>query len=167
MRKPSLASLHHLGDAQTARVRRDHAVVVDDLLQLGEERPLRLHLLDDGLDDEIAVFDAAEVVLDVADGHQARVVLDEERGRSGLERLLESRGREAVARGSVCAALEVGRHDIHEKDRHPGVRQVSGDAAAHDACPDDRGPTDRFGHLTRIRSRTFHVWCWLLVRSAA
>jgi hypothetical protein len=51
------APLRHVGDAQAARVRGDDASAFRDPLELLEERALGLELLDDGLDDEIAVFE--------------------------------------------------------------------------------------------------------------
>ena len=52
------AALRHLRDAEAGRVRRDDAVLGHDLLELLEERLLGLDLLDDRLDDEVAVLRA-------------------------------------------------------------------------------------------------------------
>jgi hypothetical protein len=142
------APLEHLGDAEPGGVRRDDRVRGHDALQLREQRALRLDLLDDGLDDEVDVLQAIEVVLDVARRDELRVALVKERRRARLERLLEPSRGEAIARGA--AALlglgQVRRDDVEQQHFDAGVREVGGDAAAHDACADDGCASDGLVH---------------------
>jgi hypothetical protein len=67
------------------------------LLNLLEQLSLDVEILDDGLDDEIAVFQLRHVVIEVADRDEARARRGEERGGLGLLRGFESGARHAVA----------------------------------------------------------------------
>ena len=63
----SRAALHHLRDGQARGVRRDDGVRREQRLELLEQRALDVEILDDDLDDEVALGGVGEVVLDVAD----------------------------------------------------------------------------------------------------
>ena len=86
-----------LSDGDAARVRGDDRARPPELLHALEEPALDLKVLDDGLDDEVAVLYPRQVVVEVADGDERRGFGCEE-GR-GLRPLsgLKPRARDAVA----------------------------------------------------------------------
>ena len=161
--EPLAAALEHLGDAQAAGVGRDDRLAAEQLVELGEQRALDVEPLDDRLDDQIAVGDLREIVVEVAGGDERGVAHVAERGRLALLQLLEGAGGDGVLR-RLRAALgvgELGRHDVEEEHRDPGVGEVGGDAATHHAGAEDGDLADRFGH-ERFRGES---WSRMIGRS--
>ena len=85
-------------DGDAARVRRDYRAGPPVTLDLLEQLSFDVEVFDDGFDDEVAVFQLREVILEVADRDEARAPGREERGGPGLLRRFESGARDAVAR---------------------------------------------------------------------
>ena len=117
------------------RVGREHRVVGTDAVELGEEVLLRVEVLDDRLDDEVAFAQLAEVG-DGADPAEDRVAL------VGFElapvdllgqRLLEPPDHRVGGRLRPAP-----QHDLES-----GLRRDLGDARAHDPRTHDPDPLDR------------------------
>jgi hypothetical protein len=116
---------------------------------LGEEAPLDVQVLDDGLDDQVTLLEFAQVVLEVAGGDQAGHVGIEEGRRLGLQRLLDRLEGELVARLRVrlVFVVEVGGDDVEEVGPHACAGEVGGNAGAHHASAEDGGRLDSVGHI--------------------
>ena len=116
-------------DRQTAGIGGDDGAGLANLLDLAQQAALDLEIFDDGFDDPVDIGELVEIVLEVADGDQARERGLKESGGLGLDGGFQSGGGDAVARGAVG----VGRHDVEQIRRNTGVGQVCGDAGAHGA----------------------------------
>ena len=107
--------------------------VGSDRLELREQLLLGTRLLDDDLDDPVAVGEQAEMIRRVAGGDQCHAIGIHERRGLGLLRLLQSlAGRaRAVGRGGVIAA-----RNVEQDHGEAGGGGECGDAAPHHACTD-------------------------------
>src|SRR5690606_12769206 len=72
------AALQHVLDLEAGGVRGDDGARLDELLQLGEELLLGLELLDDDLDDPVALLYPREVLVDAAGLDELGVLLAHE-----------------------------------------------------------------------------------------
>lgn len=90
-------ALGYLPNRDAARVRRDDRAGLAKLLDALEEAPLDVEPLDDGLDDDVAVFEPRQVVVEVPHGDERGRALVEERRGLRLLRRLKPRARHAVA----------------------------------------------------------------------
>src|SRR6185369_8806491 len=99
--------------------------------------------LDDRLDDPVDVFQLIEIVFDIARRDQLRRSPRHQRGGIGLLQLLNG------ALGDGAPIVTVLRHYIQQQDRHAGIGDLGGDAAAHHARADDASLLD--GHSTASR----------------
>ncbi len=123
------------------RMRRD--VRRDLLVQV----VLPVHALGDGLDDEVAVAQALDVVLVVGDLDQGRVVLDAQRRRRQLLQILNGLEHDAVLQAIL------GR-EIEQRDGNLGVDQVRGDLRAHHAgAQHGHAPDEEVGARAGLRLR--------------
>ncbi len=119
-----------------------------------EQLPLDLQVLHHRLDHPVGLRHGIEIVLQVAQGDQSGVFLGEETGRAGLERPLEALLHDAVAHRPVLQGQPLllffrGQrtgHDVQQRDRHAGVRQVRGDGSAHRPCADHHGVANLVFH---------------------
>ena len=79
-----------LSDGDAARVRGDDRADTAELLHALEEPTFDLKVLDDGLDDDVAIFNPCHVVIEVARRDERRRVTVEERRWLRLLRRFES-----------------------------------------------------------------------------
>ena len=126
-------------------VGRDHRAILADRLDLGIEVLLDVQALDDRLDDPVAIGQLAQVILDIAGGHQLGGALRHEGGGVGFEHLLHRAFGDGVAVGSVF------RDDIQQQDGDAGIGHVGGDAGPHDSGADHG---DFFDVRHQMASRT-------------
>jgi hypothetical protein len=141
-------------DAQPRGVRRDEGAgrVAEHGLDAGEEVLLDLEVLDHGLDDEVALRELREVVVEVADAHQRRAAGVEERRGRVLRALSSPPCGEAVARRGVRLLRlgEVRRHDVEQQRLDARVGEVRGDAVPHDARAEHGDPSDGMVHTLML-----------------
>ncbi len=109
------------------RIRRDDCLGAANRFQPLVQRALRLRLLDDCLDDPIAVGEEIEMIGRVPGGDERGARRLHEWRRLGLECALDRPARYAVAIG-------LARH-VQQYYRNPGRRGECGDAASHRSCP--------------------------------
>src|SRR5439155_14093767 len=103
-----------------------------------------------GLDNPVAIFDPAEVVLKVSDRDHARGFGNEKRRRTRFERRLEAGAGQAVADLGMVERQALGllrrgrlaRNHIQEQRGNRGVGQMGGDASSHRACSQHRNLSD-------------------------
>ncbi len=108
-------------------------------LHLPQQHAFDLEILRDRLDDPIAVFDPAEVVVEIADGNQARGFGNEERRRARLLCRIEPGLRQAIAHLGVCqrqalalfVSGEVSGNNVEQDGRDRSAGQMRGDARSH------------------------------------
>src|SRR5262249_45682736 len=132
------------------RVRRDQRVGAGELLEALEQLLLDVEPLDDGLDDEVAVLHAREIVFEVSDRDQDRVARVHECSRLGLAQLVERSRGNAIARGLRRVRCELAGNDVEQDDGDARVGAVRGDAAAHHACTEHGNASDRKCHARTI-----------------
>ena len=121
-----------LGDGQGRRIAREHRVGAADRLELREERPLGVELLDDRLDHEVAVGERVELRRRAQAGDCVVPLL------VGALPLLDL-AREEMPDPTCGGLTELGRHlaaDHVEARLHGDLR----DPGAHRAEPDDTDP---------------------------
>ena len=118
-----------LGHGQRRRVRREHDVVADEAVELGEQLLLRLELLDDRLDHEIAVGEIRHV-------RGERQPRDRRVAVALLESALLHLAREEVADPFAGALAELGGH-LPADGLHSGLDAELRDPCAHRSEPDD------------------------------
>ena len=114
----------------TRGVRRDDGGRLAERLEPGIERLLWCRQLDDGLDDEVAICEEREIILEVAERDERGARHVHERGRSRLLRALE-----AGFRWKVALAVLGG--DVKQDDWNSCRRGEGGDAAPHRSGADD------------------------------
>ena len=142
------ASLHHVLDGQARGVRRDDGVGVRVLLDLVEGGLLDLERLGHRLNDEVAVSQQLQVILDVARRQQLQIALAEDRGGLLFLHRLDGARREAGAGGRVFDVVfgaGVGRDDVQQHAGDASVGKVRRDATAHDAAADHGSFADSSG----------------------
>ena len=116
-------------------------------LEAREKRLLRLELLDDRLDDQIALREAFEVVLGIADLDQRGAVGGHERGGLRLLRALDAAARHRVPIGS-------GTRHVEKDHGHARGRGERRDPASHRSRPDHTEPANAHDLVLR---RNCHV----------
>ena len=126
-------SFGDFADGQAAGVGGDDGAGLADGFDLLQQRALDVEVLDDGFDDPVDVGQFLQVVVEIADGDEARERWFEERG--GLRFLggVESGGGDFVAR----RAVGVGRDDIEQVAGNSGIGEMRGDAGAHGSGAED------------------------------
>ncbi len=147
------AALKHVGDAKPRRIRRNDGPLIEGALQLFEQAPLDVDVLDDRLDHEVAALEQLDVVLEVPDRDALRVIRMEERRRLRLERAFEAPGGELVPLFGVLLFFlaQPWGHDVEHHHVDPGVGKVRHDAAAHDARSDHTCSPYWFRHTSLLR----------------
>src|SRR5215210_1875319 len=136
-----------LRDRQPRRVGGEHRVAGGGRVEVGEDLVLDLHLLRDGLDDEV---DVAEAVVLRRAGDQPERVLELGVGLFlGQLLLLDQLG--GLALGDLACLLEALVHeflfDVLEEDGDVGGGDDLGDLPAHDPGPHDSGFEDEHGGI--------------------
>ena len=111
---------HQIGKRNGRGVGRDDGVRRFGLANLCIELALDLGLLDNGLDDPVAVTQLRHVAIDAECCHQTGIGRQHEGGRFGLEK---------ARHGGLG---NVARH-IEQQHRHAGIGHLRRDTAAHDA----------------------------------
>jgi hypothetical protein len=139
-------ALDELGQRDRRGVRRDRRALPAHLVEAAIEALLDVEPLDDDLDDPVAVGDLAEVVLEVADSDELGGALRHEGGGLALQHLGDGAG------GDRVAVLGVLRHDVEQQHRHARIRDLRGDAGAHDAGAEDGDFLDLLGVRHHRRS---------------
>ena len=134
-----------LGDGERRGVRREHGVGPADPVELGEELPLRLELLDDRLDHEVAVGEVVEL------GRQ-RQPPDRRVARALLQLPLLDLAREEV-RDPAARLLGQLERDLAADGVHARLDAELRDPGAHRAQPDDPDLSD-LGHGARCYTRS-------------
>jgi hypothetical protein len=124
-------TLDQISERDRRGVRGDDAAVFADLLDFVVQRLLQIEPLDDGFDDEIAVGELAEVIVDVAGFDQLGGLRTHEGSRIGLQHLLDGSLGDDVAIGCILG------NDVEQQNGQARVGDVSGDASPHHASADD------------------------------
>ena len=131
---------------ETGRVGGDDGALAQVRRDALEEGGLDVESLDDGLDDEVHVAQALEVVLEVAHADAPSGRAREERRGTAAQRALQPAAGEGVAvlaRGRIALdAGSFGRNDVEQEDVEPGVGQVGGQRRSHHARTQHRRPVD-------------------------
>jgi hypothetical protein len=142
----------HLGNGQAAGVRRQDGVRGQKGRDLLEQLLLDAQVFDDRFDHQVAIFEALEMVIEIARLDQTSRVGIVEGGGLGLERLFEPAVGEAIASLGLRPFLigEIRRHDVEQVrfDACPG--QVRRNRATHDSCSDHGSRTNGLGHRKTI-----------------
>ncbi len=129
------ATGHQIGDAQPRRVRADDRVAAQ-LVQAGVQLLLDGQVLDDRLDDDVALGGGrGQVVLQVAGGDQAVKALRKEGRRPGLARAVQTSVGDLVAGPFAvrrCAGGGVLGDNVQKPHPQAGVGHVGGDGSSHD-----------------------------------
>ena len=131
----SLGGHRQLHDGERRGVGGDDRLGLDDAVEVFEQVALGAHVLDDALDDEIAIAEIVEVVGD-GDPPEDRLALV--LGQALAGHLLGESGIEAVQHG-VGAGLGARAHD----DVESGAGGDFGEPGSHDPGPDDSNGADR------------------------
>ena len=120
-----------LVDIEGRGVRRHDRPGLTDPIEFGEDRFLELHVLEDGLDDDVAV---GEVVLVGRASDQAHALLD----GLGRDRATARRPLVVLAHDTETS-FERGLVAFNDRDRDAGVGEVHRNAAAHGAGAEHTG----------------------------
>src|SRR5262249_46652801 len=116
--------------------------------ELLEQGALDVEVLHDRFDHEVAIADAAQVIVEVADADQACRVSVVEGSGLGSERAFESAGSEAAARLGVVLVgfARVRRYDVQQFGSDAGASKMRRDGAAHDTRSEYCGLADHALH---------------------
>src|SRR5690606_33582464 len=130
-------------DRNAARIRSDHGRGLSMLINLGKKLVLYIKILDNGLDDKVAVADLCQIVREVAKRDQLRI--SERHKWRGLELFRGGKERfdDPIAhlrrfeRKPFCflSGKQLVRSDIEKKCRDTCVCKVCGDRGTHRAGP--------------------------------
>ncbi len=118
----------HPGDRNRRGVRGENRLGRTDLVELLQQRDLRVFVFDHRLDHEWDLGQVFEIDRGLDPAHDAIALLGLE--APALDHAIE------VARDAVDAALAHLRGDIVHHDREPGLRRHLRDSRAHLPCPD-------------------------------
>ena len=140
-----------LDDGQRRRIRREHRMRSADAVELGEQLLLRLEVLDDRFDDEIAFCEPVEVG-DRDDARQRRLACF-----CGELALLHLLGERALEPGQRRIGRRLGA--APECDVIARLGGHFGDARSHDSGSDDPDPLlHHHSSLTRCGAGYLHHW---------
>ncbi len=161
------ASLADDMDGNARGVAADDGVGAGDLFDPFHERLFGPRLLDDHLDNPVALGDGGvEVIFQVAHADEAGCALGEEVGRVRLDHAVVAALDDAVAHlavgqleaGRLFLWGQLGRDDVQQRRRDAGVGQVPGDGCAHGPRPDDGGVVDSVRHAVYAPYEQIGYW---------
>lgn len=129
------------------------------LLDFFVERAFDVEVFDDGFDDQIAILDLIEVIIEVSYADERGVVRRKERSRLGLLRRFEAASRDALAyllalnREPLCLLLrrDLSRDDIEQQRGHTCISEVRGNLRPHRPRPQHRRPLNPHARTPPLR----------------
>ena len=151
------ASCEHVLQRQAGGVARNDGAGLNDRFDPSKQVLLDRDDLRDGFDNDVALGEFAEVVVEVADAHEGGARAVEEGCRARLKRLVETSLGKAVARYRL-QALRVGEifwYDVEQQHAHSGVGQMRCDRGSHHTSPQYSCISERLHHPRSLAGKEY------------